>query len=80
MPDWLCTFVEWRGPLDRNCVWTAIDLATIAAERVIDRTPDAPRGLMICGAAGSGKITSSCGCSKRGTCRCSISTARRRPP
>jgi hypothetical protein len=56
MPEhWQMPFVEWHGPLESNLVWTAIDLAEIAAERVIDRTPTAPRGLIICGAAGSGK-------------------------
>jgi hypothetical protein len=55
MQDWQKPFVEWRGDLKDNAVWRELDLAKIAVERVIDRTPGAPRGLIICGAGGSGK-------------------------
>jgi hypothetical protein len=56
MPElWQMPFIEWRGPLDNNPVWVAMDLAKLAAERVIDRPPNGPRALIICGAAGAGK-------------------------
>jgi hypothetical protein len=56
MPDdWQKSFIAWRGPLEDNEVWRAIDLAMCAAKSVIERGPNGPRGLAICGASGSGK-------------------------
>jgi hypothetical protein len=56
MPEaWQMPFIDWRGPLEENAVWSAIDLALMALNRVLDRTPNSPKALIICGCSGVAK-------------------------